>query len=219
MVDTVIKLRSLGHRVVLVTSGTIGAVAAFGQGRLMRMYDGLFSQLNQQILLPIDHIAWEFIGSQHSSTPGSDSTSSITQQQGGLSGTDLKAAILQKGAAVKSTWFLTPDNNQSQKEVLYTHLTWGEFTSLFCSDFQDEEEYDNKILITCKIRAANLICQWAFLFLAILWARFLHLGYIDESLDIGSKLVFNDSNYNNFDSDDLNPDREHGNTNSGGKGE
>ncbi|RHZ80631.1 hypothetical protein Glove_134g257 [Diversispora epigaea] len=68
MVETVIKLRSLGHRVVLVTSGAIGvglrrlemdkkpkklasiqALAAVGQGRLMRMYDDLFSQLNQPI--------------------------------------------------------------------------------------------------------------------------------------------------------------------------
>ncbi|RIA94043.1 glutamate 5-kinase [Glomus cerebriforme] len=68
MVETIVKLRSLGHRVVLVTSGAIGvglrrlnmdkkpkklsaiqAVAAVGQGRLMRMYDDLFSQLNQPI--------------------------------------------------------------------------------------------------------------------------------------------------------------------------
>ncbi|CAG8477588.1 9767_t:CDS:2 [Diversispora eburnea] len=49
MVETVIKLRGLGHRVVLVTSGAIGALAAVGQGRLMRMYDDLFSQLNQPI--------------------------------------------------------------------------------------------------------------------------------------------------------------------------
>ncbi|CAG8485582.1 16642_t:CDS:2 [Gigaspora margarita] len=68
LVETIVKLRSLGHRVVLVTSGAIGiglrrlnmdkkpkklneiqAVAAIGQGRLMRMYDDLFSQLNQPI--------------------------------------------------------------------------------------------------------------------------------------------------------------------------
>ncbi|GBC07939.1 hypothetical protein RclHR1_00780019 [Rhizophagus clarus] len=68
MVETIVKLRSLGHRVVLVSSGAIGvglrrlsmakkpkklsaiqAVAAVGQGRLMRMYDDLFSQLNQPI--------------------------------------------------------------------------------------------------------------------------------------------------------------------------
>ncbi|CAG8683314.1 1519_t:CDS:2 [Funneliformis caledonium] len=68
MVETVVKLRSLGNRVVLVTSGAIGvglrrlnkdkkpkklsaiqALAAVGQGRLMRMYDDLFSQLNQPI--------------------------------------------------------------------------------------------------------------------------------------------------------------------------
>ncbi|RHZ48836.1 hypothetical protein Glove_541g20 [Diversispora epigaea] len=102
---------------------------------------------------------------------------------------------------------------------LYTHLTWGEFndTSFFCSDYQDDEGFDKNSLIACKVRAANLICQWAFLFLAILWARFLHLGYIDESLDIGSRLV--DNNYNKFDPDDLNPGGEHGDTNFGGKGE
>ncbi|CAG8440536.1 4018_t:CDS:2 [Acaulospora colombiana] len=68
MVETIVKLRNLGHRVILVTSGAIGvglrrlnmnkkpkklaaiqAVAAVGQGRLMRMYDDLFSQLNQPI--------------------------------------------------------------------------------------------------------------------------------------------------------------------------
>ncbi|CAG8473266.1 3013_t:CDS:2 [Scutellospora calospora] len=61
--QTVVKLRSLGHRVILITSGAIGvglrrlnmdkkpkklkeiqAVMAVGQVRLMRMYD---SQLNQ----------------------------------------------------------------------------------------------------------------------------------------------------------------------------
>ncbi|CAG8504106.1 9503_t:CDS:2 [Paraglomus brasilianum] len=79
MVETVVKLRSAGHRVVLVTSGAIGvglrrlnmpkkprrlaaiqAVAAVGQGRLMRMYDDLFNQLNQpiaQILLTKNDIA------------------------------------------------------------------------------------------------------------------------------------------------------------------
>ncbi|CAJ0840214.1 16953_t:CDS:2 [Entrophospora sp. SA101] len=68
VVETIVKLRSLGHKVVLVSSGAIGvglrrlemdkkpkklsavqAVAAVGQGRLMRMYDDLFSQLNQPI--------------------------------------------------------------------------------------------------------------------------------------------------------------------------
>ncbi|CAG8480617.1 7961_t:CDS:2 [Ambispora leptoticha] len=79
LIETIVKLRKLGHRVVLVTSGAIGvglrrlnmekkpkklsaiqAVAAVGQGRLMRMYDDLFSQLNQpiaQILLTRNDIA------------------------------------------------------------------------------------------------------------------------------------------------------------------
>ncbi|CAG8583962.1 176_t:CDS:2 [Diversispora eburnea] len=48
--------------------------------------------------------AWQ---SQHSSTPGSDSTTSITQPQGGLSGTDPNSAIVQKGVTSNSpinTW-------------------------------------------------------------------------------------------------------------------
>ncbi|PKY42948.1 glutamate 5-kinase [Rhizophagus irregularis] len=68
MVETIVKLKFLGHKVVLVSSGAIGvglrrldldkkpkklsaiqAVAAVGQGRLMRMFDDLFSQLNQPI--------------------------------------------------------------------------------------------------------------------------------------------------------------------------
>ena len=68
LVETICSLRSLGHSVVLVSSGAIGvgsarlgitqrpktialkqAVAAVGQGRLMRVYDDLFSSLNQPI--------------------------------------------------------------------------------------------------------------------------------------------------------------------------
>ncbi|KAG0317433.1 hypothetical protein BGZ99_006297 [Dissophora globulifera] len=79
IVETILKLKSLGHRVVLVTSGAIGvglrrlnlaskpkdlaqvqAIAAVGQGRLMSLYDDLFSQFNQpiaQILLTKNDIA------------------------------------------------------------------------------------------------------------------------------------------------------------------
>jgi glutamate 5-kinase len=68
LVETLTKLRSGGHRVVLVSSGAVGvgcarlnlaerprkmalkqAVAAVGQGRLMRIYDDLFSSLQQAI--------------------------------------------------------------------------------------------------------------------------------------------------------------------------
>lgn len=68
LVETICKLRTAGYRVVLVSSGAIGvgsarlgitqrpktialkqAVAAVGQGRLMRVYDDLFSSLNQPI--------------------------------------------------------------------------------------------------------------------------------------------------------------------------
>ncbi|MFM1842837.1 MAG: glutamate 5-kinase [Cyanobacteriota bacterium] len=68
LVETVCLLRRLGHRVVLVSSGAVGvgcsrlgiterpkkmavkqAIAAVGQGRLMRTYDDLFSSLQQPI--------------------------------------------------------------------------------------------------------------------------------------------------------------------------
>ena len=68
LVETLSQLRSAGHNVVLVSSGAVGvgcarldlserprkmalkqAVAAVGQGRLMRIYDDLFSSLQQPI--------------------------------------------------------------------------------------------------------------------------------------------------------------------------
>ena len=68
LVETLSLLRSQGHRVILVSSGAVGigcarlnlderprkialkqAVAAVGQGRLMRVYDDLFSTLQQAI--------------------------------------------------------------------------------------------------------------------------------------------------------------------------
>ncbi|WVF65986.1 glutamate 5-kinase [Kwoniella sp. CBS 6097] len=68
IVESVIKLRALGHRVVLCSSGAIGvglrrmglkergkglsqkqALAAIGQGRLIALWDNLFSQLDQPI--------------------------------------------------------------------------------------------------------------------------------------------------------------------------
>jgi glutamate 5-kinase len=68
LVETLCNLRQQGHQVVLVSSGAVGigcrrlhlserpktlamkqAVAAVGQGRLMRIYDDLFSALNQPI--------------------------------------------------------------------------------------------------------------------------------------------------------------------------
>ncbi|ORY06719.1 glutamate 5-kinase [Basidiobolus meristosporus CBS 931.73] len=79
MVETIIKLQKMGHRVVLVTSGAVGvglrrldiaskpselakkqAIAAVGQGRLMSLYDNLFGQFNQpiaQILLTKNDLA------------------------------------------------------------------------------------------------------------------------------------------------------------------
>ncbi|KAI9300181.1 glutamate 5-kinase [Cunninghamella echinulata] len=79
IVETIINLKQLGHRVVLVTSAAVGtglrrlnlqekpkklaavqAVAAVGQGRLMSMYDDLFGQFNQpvaQILLTKNDLA------------------------------------------------------------------------------------------------------------------------------------------------------------------
>ncbi|KAF9958400.1 hypothetical protein BGZ70_009199 [Mortierella alpina] len=79
IIETILKLKQHGHRVVLVTSGAIGvglrrlnlpakpkdlakvqAIAAVGQGRLMSLYDDLFSQFNQpiaQILLTKNDLA------------------------------------------------------------------------------------------------------------------------------------------------------------------
>ncbi|CAO3569571.1 unnamed protein product [Mortierella alpina] len=79
IIETILKLKHHGHRVVLVTSGAIGvglrrlnlpakpkdlakvqAIAAVGQGRLMSLYDDLFSQFNQpiaQILLTKNDLA------------------------------------------------------------------------------------------------------------------------------------------------------------------
>ncbi|TEB31435.1 glutamate 5-kinase [Coprinellus micaceus] len=68
VVETVVKLRSMGHKVVLVSSGAIGvglqrmnmpsrpkglsgkqALAAIGQGRLIALWDNLFGQFEQPI--------------------------------------------------------------------------------------------------------------------------------------------------------------------------
>jgi len=68
LVETLTQLRLSGHRIVLVTSGAVGigcarlglksrpqtmalkqAVAAVGQGRLMRIYDDFFTSLQQAI--------------------------------------------------------------------------------------------------------------------------------------------------------------------------
>ena len=68
IVETVVHLRSQGHRIVLVSSGAIGvglkrmdmperpkhlsgkqALAAIGQGRLIALWDNLFGQLGQPI--------------------------------------------------------------------------------------------------------------------------------------------------------------------------
>jgi glutamate 5-kinase len=68
LVETLTQLRKNGHRVVLVSSGAVGvgcfrlnlserpkkmslkqAIAAVGQGRLIRIYDDLFSSLGQPI--------------------------------------------------------------------------------------------------------------------------------------------------------------------------
>ncbi|KAL1931658.1 hypothetical protein VTP01DRAFT_9801 [Rhizomucor pusillus] len=79
LVETVLKLKTLGHRVVLVTSAAVGtglrrlnlgdrptkistlqAVAAVGQGRLIRLYDDLFGQFHQpvaQVLLTKNDLA------------------------------------------------------------------------------------------------------------------------------------------------------------------
>jgi glutamate 5-kinase len=68
LVETLCSLRAAGHQVILVSSGAVGvgcarlnlaerpktmamkqAIAAVGQGRLMRVYDDFFTSLNQPI--------------------------------------------------------------------------------------------------------------------------------------------------------------------------
>jgi glutamate 5-kinase len=78
LVETIVELRDHGHKVILVSSGAVGvglrrltlkkrpkhlnqvqAVAAVGQGRLMALYDSLFSQFEipiGQILLTRDNL-------------------------------------------------------------------------------------------------------------------------------------------------------------------
>jgi glutamate 5-kinase len=82
-VESVVKLRELGNKVVIVSSGAVGtglrrlglpkkpkhlsalqAVAAVGQGRLMALYDTLFAPFNipiAQILLTRDNLSEVFI--------------------------------------------------------------------------------------------------------------------------------------------------------------
>jgi glutamate 5-kinase len=79
LVETIIALKDLGHKIVLVSSGAVAvgmrrlgisarplavhgvqAVAAAGQGRLMALYDDLFGQFDlpiAQILLTKDNLA------------------------------------------------------------------------------------------------------------------------------------------------------------------
>lgn len=79
LVETVVSLRKLGHKVLLVSSGAIGmglvalnmakkplqvskiqALAAVGQGRLIALYDSLFSHFGvriAQILLTRDNMS------------------------------------------------------------------------------------------------------------------------------------------------------------------
>jgi len=68
LVETLTRLKQMGHRVILVSSGAVGvgcarlglaerpkkiavkqAIAAVGQGRLIRLYDDLFTNLQQAI--------------------------------------------------------------------------------------------------------------------------------------------------------------------------
>jgi glutamate 5-kinase len=79
LVETIVNLRSNGHKVMLVSSGAVGigmlrlgltsrpkqvskiqAVASVGQGRLMALYDNLFSNFQvpiAQILLARDNLS------------------------------------------------------------------------------------------------------------------------------------------------------------------
>ncbi|CAG8790990.1 4283_t:CDS:1, partial [Racocetra fulgida] len=47
----------------------------------------------------------------------------------------------------------------------------------------------------CEARAANLVCQWIFLFLAIIWTKCLYDDSISEHLDIGKQLTDSEEGY------------------------
>ncbi|KAK6582290.1 hypothetical protein PZA11_004698 [Diplocarpon coronariae] len=60
IVETAVKLYKDGHKVIIVSSGAIGALAAIGQCRLISLWDSLFGYFNQpvaQILLTRNDIA------------------------------------------------------------------------------------------------------------------------------------------------------------------
>ncbi|KAL8760906.1 MAG: hypothetical protein Q9184_002937 [Pyrenodesmia sp. 2 TL-2023] len=60
IVETAVKLHKDGHRVIIVSSGAIAALAAVGQCRLMTLWDSLFGHLRQpiaQLLLTRNDIA------------------------------------------------------------------------------------------------------------------------------------------------------------------
>ncbi|KAL8737843.1 MAG: hypothetical protein Q9181_001285 [Wetmoreana brouardii] len=60
IVETAVKLHEDGHRVIIVSSGAIAALAAVGQCRLITLWDSLFGHLRQpiaQILLTRNDIA------------------------------------------------------------------------------------------------------------------------------------------------------------------
>ncbi|WEW57932.1 Glutamate 5-kinase [Emydomyces testavorans] len=60
IVETAAKLHKDGHRVIIVSSGAVGALAAVGQCQLMSLWDSLFAHLRQpiaQILLTRNDIA------------------------------------------------------------------------------------------------------------------------------------------------------------------
>jgi glutamate 5-kinase len=90
IVETAVKLRKDGHKVIIVSSGAIGvglrrmdvekrpklvsqlqALAAIGQCRLMSLWDGLFSHLRQpiaQILLTRSDIADVCVSDHHTAS-------------------------------------------------------------------------------------------------------------------------------------------------------
>ncbi|KAF0401383.1 hypothetical protein F8M41_009472 [Gigaspora margarita] len=79
--------------------------------------------------------------------------------------------------------------------LIYANFTWNELGNipLLCPPRYDYTTLEIKQ--ACEVRAANLFCQWIFLFIMIFWTVLLREGYISEYLDIGKKLTYYEESY------------------------
>ncbi|CAG8787366.1 13018_t:CDS:1, partial [Cetraspora pellucida] len=78
---------------------------------------------------------------------------------------------------------------------IYVNFTWNEMGDIpfFCPP--NYEYASLEVKQACEVRAANLICQWTFLFLAIVWAKCSYDDSISEHLDLGKQLTDSEESY------------------------